>query len=386
MRRCEGAYATGEESGGVKMARSGLLLIADISGYTVFLKESELEHAQGTLTALLELLVGGTRPPLTISRLEGDAVFSYAFEDFSLRGQTLVEMIESLYVAFRRAIESMVLNTQCPCNACANIGNLDLKFFLHHGEFLTQEVGRHRELVGNDVNLIHRLTKNTVTKNTGTVAYVLYTQAAVEACGLTPLASTWKVHSETYEDVGTVECRVQDLHRVWEAAAGQQVVAFTPDEIVLDVSIDIAASREVVWDRLSDPVFRNVLFGSKRTEIEGAVDGRTAADSVFVCYHGAGSDKAGRHVIVEWRPFERVVIREGLSLPGATVHDLQAFELEDTADGTRVRRTVGRLTGPAPYRMLGRAFWRAIRKVSVGGLERFRDDVEASLAQVGPSA
>jgi hypothetical protein len=106
------------------MSRSGLLLIADISGYTVFLKESELEHARGSLTALLELLVGGTRPPLTVSGLEGDAVFSYAFEDLSLRGQTLVEMIESLYVAFRRAIDSMVLNTQCTCNACANIGNL----------------------------------------------------------------------------------------------------------------------------------------------------------------------------------------------------------------------------------------------------------------------
>ncbi len=197
------------------MPRSGLLLIADITGYTVFLRESELEHARGTLTALLELLVTGTRPPLTVSRLEGDAVFSYAFEDFSLRGQTLVEMIEGLYLAFRRSIESMVLNTRCPCSACANIGNLDLKFFLHHGEFLTQEVGRHRELLGNDVNLIHRLTKNTVTKTTGIVAYVLYTQAAVEACGLAALAGDWTAHSETYDDVGRVGCRIQDLHPVW---------------------------------------------------------------------------------------------------------------------------------------------------------------------------
>ncbi len=369
----------------MKMPPAGLLLIADISGYTVFLRESELEHAQGTLTALLELLVGGTRPPLTISRLEGDAVFSYAFEDFSLRGQTLVEMIESLYVAFRQAIESMVLNTQCSCNACANIGSLDLKFFLHHGQFLTQEVGQHRELVGNDVNLIHRLTKNTVTKTTGTVAYVLYTQAAVEACGLTPLAAPWKAHAETYEDVGTIECRIQDLHPVWEAARERAAVVFAPEEIVLDISIDIAAPREVVWDRLSDPVFRNALFGSRRTDIEGSVDGRIAADSVFVCYHGSKSDKAGRHVIVEWRPFERVVIREGLSLPGATVHDLQAFELEETADGTRVRRVAGRLTGPAPYRWIGRALWRVIGIAAARGLQRFRDEAEASLPRTAPS-
>ena len=367
------------------MARSGLLLIADISGYTVFLRESELEHAQGSLTALLELLVGGTRPPLAISRLEGDAVFSYAFEDFSLRGQTLVEMIEGLYVAFRRAIESMVLNTQCTCNACANIGNLDLKFFLHHGEFLVQEVGRHRELVGNDVNLIHRLTKNTVTKATGAGAYVLYTEAAVEGCGLASLAGAWTAHAETYDDVGTVECRVQDLHPVWEAAADQVAVILAPDEIVLDISVDIAAPREVVWDRLADPVFRNVLFGANRMEIEGSVDGRTTADSAFVCYHGKESDKASRHVIVEWRPFERVVFRESLSLPGATVHDLQAFELSDAEAGTRVRRLAGRLTGPAPYRLIGRALWRAIGIAATRSLQRFRDEVEASLPPAGAS-
>ena len=34
----------------------GYLLIADITGYTRFLSESELEHAQDTLTALLEHL------------------------------------------------------------------------------------------------------------------------------------------------------------------------------------------------------------------------------------------------------------------------------------------------------------------------------------------
>ncbi len=91
-------------------------------------------------------------------------------------------------------------------------------------------------------------------------------------------------------------------------------------------------------------------------------------------------------MIVEWRPFERVVIREGLSLPGATVHDLQAFELEETEDGTRLRRMVGRLTGPAPYRVIGRALWRAIRRSAVGGLQRFQTEVEASLPQQTPEA
>lgn len=63
------------------MEHRGFVLIADITGYTTYLTESELAHAQGTLTDLLELLVNSTRAPFVVAQLEGDAVMSYAFED-----------------------------------------------------------------------------------------------------------------------------------------------------------------------------------------------------------------------------------------------------------------------------------------------------------------
>ena len=43
--------------------QTGFVLMADISGYTAFLGESELEHARETLTSLLEVLVDRARPP-----------------------------------------------------------------------------------------------------------------------------------------------------------------------------------------------------------------------------------------------------------------------------------------------------------------------------------
>lgn len=55
----------------------GILLIADITGYIMYLQGSELEHAHGVLTDLLAVLVEGTRPPLAVSNLRADAVFSY---------------------------------------------------------------------------------------------------------------------------------------------------------------------------------------------------------------------------------------------------------------------------------------------------------------------
>jgi hypothetical protein len=154
----------------------GYFLIADITGYTVYLSQSELDHAQGTLTALLNLLIEHTKPPLVISRLAGDAVISYGLRDHFFQGQTFVEMIEDTYVAFRRAIDLMVLNTTCGCNACRNIRSLDLKFFVHYGSFGLQKLGAHEEMVGADVNAIHRLLKNTVTEKTGARAYALYKQ------------------------------------------------------------------------------------------------------------------------------------------------------------------------------------------------------------------
>src|SRR5690242_8543864 len=162
----------------------GYFLIADITGYTQYLSASELDHAQKTLTALLNLLISHTKPPLIISRLAGDAVISYGLRDNFVLGQTFVGMLKDTYVSFRRAIDLMVRNTTCPCNACRNIGSLDLKFFVHYGEFGVQRLDAHDELVGSDVNLIHRLLKNSVKEATGIAAYTMYSDAAIHALGL----------------------------------------------------------------------------------------------------------------------------------------------------------------------------------------------------------
>ena len=175
----------------------GYFLIADITGYTQYLNASELEHAQQTLTALLNLLISRTKPPLIISRLAGDAVISYGLRDAFLQGQTFVEMLEDTYVGFRRAIDLMVRNTTCPCNACRNIKSLDLKFFVHYGEFGVQKLDAHDELIGSDVNMIHRLLKNSVKEKTGIQAYTLYTDAAIRQLGLTDAIGSLVPHQES---------------------------------------------------------------------------------------------------------------------------------------------------------------------------------------------
>jgi len=82
------------------LTQHGYLVLADISGYTSYLAGVELDHAHEILTDLLETIVGKFKTVLTISKLEGDAVFAYTPEDTLPRGETLLELIEATYMAF----------------------------------------------------------------------------------------------------------------------------------------------------------------------------------------------------------------------------------------------------------------------------------------------
>ncbi len=356
--------------------RQGYILIADITGYTAYLSNSELEHAQASLAALLNLLIERTKPPLVISRLAGDAVISYGLRDHFFQGQTFVEMIEDTYVAFRKAIERMVLNNTCQCNACINIGSLDLKFFIHYGAFVIQKLDAHDEMVGTDVNLIHRLLKNTVPESTGIRAYALYTDAAIQQLDLTELASTMVPHSETYEHLGTVPVWIQDMHPVWAAKRDTLRVTIPPEKVLLTVEIQINAPPEVVWDYLSQPEHRKVLIGSDRQEIIDRVDGRIGAGTTYQCYHG---DKIVPQTILEWRPFERVLTEDLVPIPAKGTFLYADYRLEPSPSETRLIQEIAFSRGPWLGKFMARMMAIFVQGQYQRDLEKFKNHVETDL-------
>lgn len=66
----------------------GFLLLADVSGYTSFMAETELEHSQQVIGDVLNLTLRELTP--TLELVEGDAVFVYASEQRISRGETLL--------------------------------------------------------------------------------------------------------------------------------------------------------------------------------------------------------------------------------------------------------------------------------------------------------
>ena len=364
------------------MEQRGFILIADITGYTAYLNDSELEHAQGTLTDLLELLIEHTRSPLIISRLEGDAVISYGFEAGFVSGQTFLETIENTYVDFRKAIELMVLNNSCQCNACANVSALDLKFFVHFGSFVLQKIGDHDELLGTDVNLIHRLLKNSVTADTGIRAYLLCTDAAVTALGFDDPGSSMVHHTETVADLGEASMWITDMQPVYEARATDDRIVFDPGEVLGTLEVDSVLLPQVVWDYLSDPEFRKLLVGSDRLEIMDRKAGRIAAGSSYQCFHG---DSVFPQVVLEWEPFERMVVEMALELPGGSSSMVFDYQLTPIDRGTNLTSTAARLAG----RGLRRALWRSLILLGKIKAQRqlvnFRDSIEEDFAQRKPA-
>lgn len=281
------------------VTQHGYLVIADISGYTSFVAKTELEHSHEILSELLGLLVEKCKLLLTISKLEGDAVFGYAGEDKFTRGETLLEFLENTYAAFRDKQISMRRATTCTCLACRNIPTLDLKFIAHHGDYVIQHVGNIRELVGSDVNLIHRLTKNHVAEETNWHAYMMLTEKCLDHLHLD--LSDAHIQIESYEHLGEVKTYNLNLHKRYEEIVRERQTFLTEATADLDFSVDFSIPPHVAWDWFQNPEKRNIVMPHVRWSIGDRPLGRGGVGASNHCAHGGGTST---EVVVDWRPFE----------------------------------------------------------------------------------
>jgi class 3 adenylate cyclase len=142
------------------------LLIADIAGYTRFMKlhKWSLVHAQDIVARLLEAVIDACEPHLKLAKLEGDAAFFYlAFPAGAEPDLAFVaQQVAAIYRAFHLRASDLAANTLCPCDGCQQAGELKIKLVGHVGEVAVQKVKQYTELAGVDVILVHRLLKNAV--------------------------------------------------------------------------------------------------------------------------------------------------------------------------------------------------------------------------------
>jgi Protein of unknown function (DUF2652)/Polyketide cyclase / dehydrase and lipid transport len=365
-------------------AQPTCFLIADISGYTGYLADVELDHAQDILADLIGAVVSSLRPNFRLAKLEGDAAFTYTLAE-TLDGSMLLDTIERCYFGFRRRRRDVRQATSCECNACSAIPDLDLKFVVHHGAAIIQKVAGRQELVGSDVIVAHRLLKNEVVERLGMSAYALLTRRCIDATDLDPAALGMREHSETYERIGTVPAWAHDLERRWQEEEARGRVFVTPDESFLTVSVPTSAPPQVAWEFLTRPGQRMTWqpWVTKVT-IKGATGGRRGPGSANHCMHGKD---AVIEEILDWRPYDYVTDRTILETPAGPLKLLHTIELEPVSAGTLIHF---RFAPPASRKeralaeQIGTAYGAALRSAVPGLIAQLEAQLEARLADRGP--
>ena len=255
----------------------GHLVLADISGYTAFVADTELEHSREILNELLETLVRGMAEHLRIGQIEGDALVAL--------GERLpadpLAWLHEIFFRFHRHLNRIKEVTTCPCKACANVGVLTLKFVCHYGEYLPQTFMGKETFVGNAVNMVHRLLKNKVPSR----EYLLATN---DALALFPagVRERFATHREEY-DLGAVECGWMDLAALRADPRARDAVRTVDDagaQLRTDTLVD--APKDAVWAVLTDPAQRQKWMGVQRIDYKPGAR-HTLAGAEYHCVHGA---------------------------------------------------------------------------------------------------
>lgn len=150
-----------------------LLYIPDISGFTKFVNDTEVEHGRHVIAELLELIIESDELGLTVSELEGDAVFFYRdgpLPDFS----ALVAQAKKTFEAFHSHLRMYETHRICDCGACSSAHRLSLKIVAHAGPIELISVHGFQKPYGSDVIVAHRLLKNDIDET----EYLLVTDPA----------------------------------------------------------------------------------------------------------------------------------------------------------------------------------------------------------------
>ena len=148
------------------MTERALLLLADITGYTEFMRlhRLNLAHSQEITQRLLESMLEAV-PAMKLVEVEGDALFLSAPQGDSEEANDSSGWLPSalaMYQAFHTQQQWMVAHNVCVCDACRRIGKLQVKFVAHVGEVVPQRIRDTEKLVGVDVIAVHRMLKNDV--------------------------------------------------------------------------------------------------------------------------------------------------------------------------------------------------------------------------------
>ena len=294
------------------VAQPACFLIADISGYTGYLAEVELDHAQDILADLVGAVVTALRPDFRLAKLEGDAAFT------STPGETHRRLDAARH---HRAL-LLRLPPPPPRRPPGDLVRVQrvrpdpgprpqVRRPPRRGD---RPAGRRppgAARVGRDRR--PPAAEERRRRADGIEAYALLSQACIDAAGLDPVALGMRPHLETYDRIGEVPGWVHDLDRalgrrrrrarVSSCRPTMRSSSFRPDR----------RAAQVAWEFLTTPGQRmSWQPWVTEVDVQGATGGRRGPGSANHCMHGKD---AVVEEILDWRPYDYVTDRTILDTP-----------------------------------------------------------------------
>jgi len=146
------------------MQQKGFIFIPDISGFTNFVNNVELQHSRHVIKELLEVILEANQMDLKVSEVEGDAILFYQIGELPDL-EIVYAQVERMFSLFHMHLLQYEKRRTCYCEACISATNLSLKIISHYGEFTEYKIGSFTKLIGKDIIVAHQLLKNNITSH-----------------------------------------------------------------------------------------------------------------------------------------------------------------------------------------------------------------------------
>jgi hypothetical protein len=280
----------------------GFLILADITGFTPFVADTELEHSNEILHEILKGILTYLTPTFTLAEVEGDAVFVYSSTEKFPRCEKILEIIESSYCAFRERKNSFDRVRTCNCKACQMAPFqmaplLDLKFIVHFGEYVMNNVSGKKKPLGTSVNIVHRLLKNNVNESTGWKAYALFTKDSVDAIGIN--SNEFHRETEQFDHIGIIETFSINLDELYRNSLKDRKVYLSGEDADAVVERDFPIPPSLLWEWINDPKQRTRWSYESNWDIGLRPMGRIGKGATNHCSSSKFIEK-----ILDYRPFD----------------------------------------------------------------------------------
>ncbi len=239
------------------MESRSLLFIPDVSGFSKFVTETEIQHSNHIISELIEVILNANDMNLTISEIEGDAVLFYRV-GAPPKPEEIIRQSKRMFIDFHSYLGVIERDNVCRCGACRTASNLTLKFITHYGEMRVVAIQRFQKLIGRDVILAHSLLKNRIP----TREYLLLSEQYLEQRQLDiPEGESWitvEPNVEVVENFGEVSTKyisLTPLRKLVPSPPGLEEIKVEgkPVDLSIDINAPILLVHGVLIDAESKP-------------------------------------------------------------------------------------------------------------------------------------